>query len=247
MEAVVPQEITSELTQILSNLVLGDNEIRANAEKAVSDRLARTPELYLLALAQFAIAADTEVVRRHQLLLFSSADCSFAPHPRSHTTTPRNHDYLSTPQTLTTLERLLLHSLSHKPLPSVRKKRVDTICDVAKQRMPAQLAQSLSLMHPILETIHTLSRSLSSPAPASDPAKSNHAHLTVPLRAHAALQHEPSVFPSYLPALLSLEAKPGMVRKVMGWVEGCVSACVWLRIPFTSFVGALKRTFSVFS
>ncbi|KAG6382203.1 hypothetical protein JVT61DRAFT_856 [Boletus reticuloceps] len=61
MEAVVPQEITAELTQILANLVLGDNKIRSNAEKAVNDRLAQTPDLYLLALVQFAIAADTEV------------------------------------------------------------------------------------------------------------------------------------------------------------------------------------------
>jgi hypothetical protein len=29
MESVVPPQITAELTQILSNLVLGDNEIRA--------------------------------------------------------------------------------------------------------------------------------------------------------------------------------------------------------------------------
>ncbi|KAF6745888.1 hypothetical protein DFP72DRAFT_1076866 [Ephemerocybe angulata] len=41
----------------------------SSAEKAVNDRLARRPELDLLALAQFAIAADAEV--------FSSADCSF--------------------------------------------------------------------------------------------------------------------------------------------------------------------------
>lgn len=34
---------------------------RSSAEKAVNDRLAQTPDLYLLALAQFAIAADTEV------------------------------------------------------------------------------------------------------------------------------------------------------------------------------------------
>lgn len=33
-----------------------------SAEKAVNERLAHTPELYLLALAQFAIAAETEVV-----------------------------------------------------------------------------------------------------------------------------------------------------------------------------------------
>lgn len=29
MESVVPAQITAELTQILSNLVLGDNEIRS--------------------------------------------------------------------------------------------------------------------------------------------------------------------------------------------------------------------------
>lgn len=29
MEAIVPPEVTAELTQILSNLVLGDNQIRS--------------------------------------------------------------------------------------------------------------------------------------------------------------------------------------------------------------------------
>lgn len=29
MDAIVPPEVTAELTQILSNLVLGDNQIRA--------------------------------------------------------------------------------------------------------------------------------------------------------------------------------------------------------------------------
>ncbi|KAG6861516.1 hypothetical protein C0995_015626 [Termitomyces sp. Mi166 len=56
MDAVVPEEIMHELTQILSNLVLGDNKIRSSAEKAINERLAQTPELYLLGLAQFAIA-----------------------------------------------------------------------------------------------------------------------------------------------------------------------------------------------
>jgi hypothetical protein len=88
MESVVPAEITTELTQILSNLVLGDNEIRSkyvppsqptsfawiaegwccpfSAENAVNERLAHTPELYLLALSHFAIAADTEVVSSYR-------------------------------------------------------------------------------------------------------------------------------------------------------------------------------------
>ena len=79
-DVVVPPEVTAEVTQILSNLVLGDNQIRSrcvspshidrsyspgpssSAEQAVDERLARTPELYLLAIAQFATSADTELV-----------------------------------------------------------------------------------------------------------------------------------------------------------------------------------------
>lgn len=41
-----------------------------SAEKAVNERLAHTPELYLLALAQFAVSADTEVVSFHVIFAF---------------------------------------------------------------------------------------------------------------------------------------------------------------------------------
>lgn len=44
------------------------------------------------------------------------------------------YDHLPT-QSLTTLERLLLHSLAHEPSPSVRPKSVDTVCDLANQSM----------------------------------------------------------------------------------------------------------------
>ena len=92
MEAIVPPEVTAELTQILSNLVLGDNQIRSkcvylsipllsyftsylavpSAEKIVDDRLSQTPELYILALAQFSTQADTEVVSPYSNMLRSS-------------------------------------------------------------------------------------------------------------------------------------------------------------------------------
>ena len=42
-----------------------------SAEKAVNDRLEQTPDLYLLALAQFATSADTEVVCELDTLLSS--------------------------------------------------------------------------------------------------------------------------------------------------------------------------------
>ncbi|KAI0919362.1 hypothetical protein AcV7_006120 [Taiwanofungus camphoratus] len=129
MDAVVPPEVTAELTQILSNLVLGDNQIRSNAEKAVNDRLAQTPELYLLALAQFSTTADTEVMRSFSLvllrrLLFRSTSA----HRMS------LYDHLSS-QSLATLERILLHSLLHEPSPVVRRKTVDTVSDLANHAM----------------------------------------------------------------------------------------------------------------
>ncbi|KAF4620286.1 hypothetical protein D9613_001263 [Agrocybe pediades] len=169
MESVVPPQIAAELTQILSNLVLGDNEIRSSAEKAVNDRLAHTPELYLLALVQFAITADTDVMRSFSLVLlrrflFRSAPANNAnnqnngaqdpnrPAPiPSHTRTTL-YDHLSH-QTLATIERLLLFSLSHETAKTVRKTTIDTICDVANQGMlrgrpwHALQAQVFSMTH----------------------------------------------------------------------------------------------------
>jgi importin-5 len=66
----------------------------------------------------------------------------FRPAPFTHTQPRHPHpaprltlyDHLSS-QTLTTLERLLLHSLSHEPAPQVRRKTVDTVCDIANQGM----------------------------------------------------------------------------------------------------------------
>jgi len=62
------------------------------------------------------------------------------------------YDHLSH-QTLATLERLLLFSLSHETSANVRKKGVDTICDLANQSMMrgrpwhALQAQSFSMTH----------------------------------------------------------------------------------------------------
>lgn len=134
MEAVVPHEITTELTQILANLVLGDNKIRSNAEQAVNDRLAQTPDLYLLALAQFSIAADTEVMRSFSLVLLRRLLFRAAPGQQPREGRLTLYDQLPA-HALTTLERLLLHSLSHELLDAVRRKTVDTVCDLANNSM----------------------------------------------------------------------------------------------------------------
>ncbi|TFK97367.1 armadillo-type protein [Pterulicium gracile] len=131
----IPPEITKELTQILSNLVLGDNEIRSSAEAAVNERLAHTPELYILALAQFTLSADNAVMRSFSLvllrrLLFRTDHVATSPEQPRLTL----YDRLSA-STLAHLERLLLHSLSDEPDPSVRRKSTDTICDLANAAM----------------------------------------------------------------------------------------------------------------
>jgi hypothetical protein len=71
MDALVPPDVSAELTQILSNLVLGDNEIRSKSVFSptlfVDERLAHRPDVYLLALTQFATTADTVEVVCHTL------------------------------------------------------------------------------------------------------------------------------------------------------------------------------------
>ncbi|KAI0061801.1 ARM repeat-containing protein [Artomyces pyxidatus] len=134
MEPVVPPEVTAELTQILSNLVLGDNEIRSNAERAVNERLTQTPEVYLLALTQFATAADTEMMRSFALVLLRRLLFRTSAGPSAKATRLTLYDRLSS-QTLGTLERLLLHCLSHEASEAVRRKAVDTICDLANHAM----------------------------------------------------------------------------------------------------------------
>ncbi|KAF8952312.1 armadillo-type protein [Flammula alnicola] len=300
MEAVVPPEISTELTQILSNLVLGDNEIRASAEKAVNERLAHTPELYLLALAQFAITADTEVMRSFSLVLLRRLLFRPAPTASSQPNPPGTrqtlYDHLSN-QTLATLERLLLFSLSHETSSNVRRKTVDTICDLANQGMmrgrpwhalqaqafamthsnpsqqseqsapavlqresahrifagcpnlvmdlqidavlgvfqrglkdqenievrhaallasvaflsaadPTQLAQSISLMSPMLDTLSDLSSSLSQPplgSSSSSPKTSNYHYLSTFLSTLTPLcSTHPILFAPHLQSLLSL-------------------------------------------
>ena len=62
-------------------------------------------------------------------LLFRASPGSSAKSPRM-----TLYDRLSS-QTLTTIERILLHSLLHEQIDSVRRKAVDTICDLANNSM----------------------------------------------------------------------------------------------------------------
>lgn len=62
---------------------------------------------------------------------------SSSPHPSHNTLSaprPTLYDHLSN-DTLSKLERILLHSLEHEPAKGVRHKAVDTVCDLANEGM----------------------------------------------------------------------------------------------------------------
>ena len=155
----VPQHVSDELTQILANLVLGDNDIRSecvslfllfrtlqltltsSAEKVVNERLSQTPELYILAMAKFTTTAPDEQMRAFALILLrrllfrppQSSPNAHAPTASSSSSAgPRLvlYDHLSE-QTRDALERTVLHALSSEQSPSVKTKAADTVTDLA--------------------------------------------------------------------------------------------------------------------
>lgn len=118
-----------------------------SAEKTVNERLAQTPELYVLAIAQFALTAPDDHMRAFSLVLLrrllfraqpQPIDAAPADDPQSHVahaagSASANHilyDRLSEPTRLA-LERALLHALLAEPAASVKHKASDAITDVA--------------------------------------------------------------------------------------------------------------------
>lgn len=119
-----------------------------SAEKTVNERLAQTPELYVLAIAQFALTAPDDHMRAFSLVLLrrllfraqpQPIDAAPADDPQAHVghhaagSASANHilyDRLSEPTRLA-LERALLHALLAEPAASVKHKASDAITDVA--------------------------------------------------------------------------------------------------------------------
>ncbi|KAF8584878.1 ARM repeat-containing protein [Ramaria rubella] len=132
MEPLVDQETMTVVKQILSNLICSDNDLRSSAERAVNEKLAETPEVYLLALVQLARTEPNEVMRSFSLVLLRRLLFRALPSSPSTLRSARItlYDHLSEP-TRTTLERALLSALSNEPSQSVRPKLADTITDLA--------------------------------------------------------------------------------------------------------------------
>lgn len=106
----------------------------------VNERLAETPELYILALANFTTGTPDAQMRAFALvllrrLLFRPPQASAkSPSPSSSTqdSAPRLtlYDHLSE-QTREALERTVLHSLSSEQTHNVKTKAADAVADLA--------------------------------------------------------------------------------------------------------------------
>lgn len=121
----------------------------SSAERAVNEKLAETPEVYLLALVQLSRTEPNEVVstkssrdwcshnalmqmRSFSLVLLRRLLFRALPSSPSTLRSARItlYDHLSEP-TRTSLERALLSALANEPSQSVRPKLADTITDLA--------------------------------------------------------------------------------------------------------------------
>jgi hypothetical protein len=168
-------EVTAELTQILSNLVLGDNEIRTRylrpslsfkPHHSLHFTVLKMPSMIVLLappscisspspslpyqpILRWSVPAPSSVfpapsslyyqMRSFSLvllrrLLFRPAPAQQQQNPGAQAPRLSLYDHLSS-SALSTVERLLLHSLSHEPSAVVRRKSVDTITDLANNSM----------------------------------------------------------------------------------------------------------------
>ncbi|CUA71113.1 Ran-binding protein 6 [Rhizoctonia solani] len=167
MESAIPQQIRAELGQILSNLVLGDNEIRRSAEKVLNDKwLASQPEILLLALAEFSRQSPDAHMRAFAAILLRRLVFRPplhpvpSPHPHQALAASKTtiYDHLSE-ATRGNLESILLAALKEERDQSALKGVTETICELAvgsferKRPFPellntaSQLANSGDSMH----------------------------------------------------------------------------------------------------
>ncbi|KAG8702119.1 hypothetical protein FRC08_003684 [Ceratobasidium sp. 394] len=167
MESLVPQQIRTELGQILANLVLGDNEIRRSAEKVLNDKwLANQPEILLLALAEFSRQSPDAHMRAfaavllRRLIFRPPLHPVPSPHPHQSIAAPKTtiYDHLSE-TTRGNLEVILLAALREERDSSALKGVTETVCELAvgsferKRPFPelinvaSQLANSSDTMH----------------------------------------------------------------------------------------------------
>ncbi|KAF8333461.1 armadillo-type protein [Cantharellus anzutake] len=132
-DSLATTEVLNSLSQALSNLILGDNQIR-NEQRLLTEKwLATQPEAVILALAQLTRQAQDENMRSFAAVLLRRLVFRPVP-PDPHRVNPTQnltiYDHLSEDTRFRT-ERALLRCLRQEQNDSVRKKVADTITDLA--------------------------------------------------------------------------------------------------------------------
>ncbi|KIO21702.1 hypothetical protein M407DRAFT_217658, partial [Tulasnella calospora MUT 4182] len=135
MEAQVAPDVLSKLSQVLSNLVLGDNELRRNAEKALYDEwLAKDPGNVLMALAWFARQSPDVHMRGFCAVLLRRLAFRTINAPSGSRIPNNSAIYDGLPvTTIKIIEAFLLDCIANETETSTRNKIVDTATVFAEE------------------------------------------------------------------------------------------------------------------
>ncbi|KAG8910757.1 hypothetical protein FRC01_006145, partial [Tulasnella sp. 417] len=135
MEAQVAPDVLSKLSQVLSNLVLGDNELRRNAEKALYDEwLAKDPGNVLMALAWFARQSPDVHMRGFCAVLLRRLAFRTINAPSGSRIPINSAIYDGLPvTTIKIIEAFLLDCIANETESSTRNKIVDTATVFAEE------------------------------------------------------------------------------------------------------------------
>ncbi|KAG9049500.1 hypothetical protein FS837_010096, partial [Tulasnella sp. UAMH 9824] len=135
MEAHVAPDVLSKLSQVLSNLVLGDNELRRNAEKALYDEwLAKDPGNVLMALAWFARQSPDVHMRGFCAVLLRRLAFRTINAPSGSRIPNNSAIYDGLPvSTIKIIEAFLLDCIANETETSTRNKVIDTATVFAEE------------------------------------------------------------------------------------------------------------------
>ncbi|KAG8978874.1 hypothetical protein FRB93_010526 [Tulasnella sp. JGI-2019a] len=138
MDSIVAPDVLFKLSQLLSNLVLGENEIRKNAEKTLNEEwLAKDPGNVLTALALFTRQSPDTHMRSFAAVLLRRLAFRPVPGTSGMPSTTVIYDHL--PEgTRKTVESLLLECIANEVDVSVRSKILDTTTELAEGSLKRQ-------------------------------------------------------------------------------------------------------------
>ncbi|KAF9433699.1 hypothetical protein BGZ76_009094, partial [Entomortierella beljakovae] len=139
MSGIPQQESISQLLQVLTHLVSGDNSLRSAAESQLNNEwMAKAPDNLLMGLAQLARQSDVADLRAFSAVLtrrvaFKSIAVSNDSSPELPSLTPDTMLWqIVTEETRTFVKSQFLESLLRENHKTVRNKICDTLAEMAR-------------------------------------------------------------------------------------------------------------------